>query len=495
MTSGGSASLASVQELETRFLKACVDALGADRFVTGAVDKQPYLTDWTGEFTGDAIAIARPRRTEEVAALVKLCVEYGVQIVPQSGRTGLAGGAIPIGSGPSLVISLERMNAIRSIDSSSRTAVVEAGVILEVLHDAVLKHDLVFPLTFGAKGSCMIGGALATNAGGSNVVKYGTTRELCLGIEAVLPDGSVINGMTGLRKDNTGLDLKDLLVGAEGTLGIITAAVLKLAPRPTARATGFLALGSLDEALDTLNAIQDRTGGAVEAYEYMPQPMLDAICRAFPQTSLPLTGDVGTGILFEVASTRPSDAEMMDEGGTRLESELLAELEAQMENGAVLDAVIASSERQRDDLWRMRESVLESIQHAGPYYTFDLSLPLGRVAEFVAKMDVAAKDLGFAPLVIGHLGDGNLHYALSAAEGVDFHDLSLDAAKAAAFDLLADLHGSFSAEHGIGQSKLGLMDGMKEPAQLAAMRRIKQALDPQNLMNPGKLIPGVEARP
>lgn len=463
--------------------------VGEAYVLTQSQDVAGYLTDWTGQYRATALAVVRPGSTKEVAELVKLCNARDIAVVPQGGRTGLCGGGVPVEGRPSVVVSLGRMNAVRSLNAAGRTVIVEAGVVLEKLHDAATQHDLVFPLMFGAKGSCTIGGNLATNAGGSNVVRYGNTRELCIGIETVMPDGSVINALTGLRKDNTGYDLKDLMIGAEGTLGIITAAVFKLFPAPCARSTAFLSIGKLDDAIVVLNRLQDHTGGGVEAFEYMPQPALDVICKVFPSIRQPLEGAVETGILVEVASSRPRDGEDLGDGSIRLQSEVMELLSELMEDGIVLDAMIAQSEQQRADLWRMRESILEAITEAGPAYHLDVSLPLEQTASFVEEMDVEMGLLGFQPLTVGHLGDGNLHYALAAAAGHDWDALPLEHAKELVFTKLNELNGSFSAEHGIGQSKLAVMTKLKEPEQLAVMREVKKALDPKNIMNPGKLIP------
>ncbi len=448
-----------------------------------------FLDDWTGVYRGDALAVVRPSSAEDVSEVVKICAAAGWAIVPQGGQTGLCGGGVPVAGRASIILSLSRMNAVRSIDLAGRTVIAEAGVVLETLHEKATEHGLVFPLMFCAKGSCTIGGNLATNAGGSNVVRYGNTRELCLGIEAVMPDGTIINALTGLRKDNTGYDLKNLLIGAEGTLGIITAAVFKLSAMPLTRTTGFLSLASLADAPRVLNAMQDRTGGGVEAYEYMPASATDVICQAFPDTRRPLDPPAETGLFFEVASNRKDDAELDEAGESHLQSLVFETLEGLMEDGAISDAMIAQSEQQRLDLWKMRESILEAITENGPAYHMDISLPLAAIADFVGAMDTTVESMGFRPLTVGHLGDGNLHYALSAAEGRDWNTLPLAEAKEEAFSLLSRLNGSFSAEHGIGQSKLDLMAKLKQPSQLAAMRAIKGALDPDGLMNPGKFIP------
>lgn len=465
--------------------------VGQAHVLTDSADTAAYLVDWTGQYRATALAVVRPATTAEVAALVKLCNTHNIAVVPQGGRTGLCGGGVPVAGRASIVVSLARMKAVRSIDIASRTLIAEAGVVLESLHDTALQNNLVFPLMFGARGSCTIGGNLSTNAGGSNVVRYGNTRELCLGIEAVMPDGSVINSLTGLRKDNTGYDLKDLLIGAEGTLGIITAAVFKLYPEPGARSTAFLAVDQLASAITVLNRLQDHTGGGVEAFEYMPQPAIDVICKVFPSTQYPLDGPVAHGILLEVASSRPGDTAASEDGSNHLESTVMELLTGLMEEGLILDAMMARSSQQRAGLWKMRESILEAITESGPAYHLDISLPLAAIAPFVETMDTEMAQLGFQPLTVGHLGDGNLHYALSAAEGQSWDALPLDTARDKVFALLSEMNGSFSAEHGIGQSKLSVMSQLKEPSQLAVMRSIKNALDPHDIMNPGKMLPPV----
>lgn len=470
------------------FVSACRAVVGGGYVLTDTDDIARYVTDWTGKFKGVALAVVRPATTEQVAGIVRLCGEAGVAVVPQGGNTGLCGGGVPAGGRDSIVLSLNRMNRIRSLDPASRTVIAEAGVVLENLHNAALEHGLIFPLMFGAKGSCTIGGNLSTNAGGSNVVRYGNTRELCLGLEAVLADGSIINGLTGLRKDNTGYDLKDLLIGAEGTLGIITAAVFRLYPERKVRATAFLSLASLSGALHTLNVVQDRLGGCVEAFEYMPQPAVDVICKHVAGVRPPVEGRVDTGILIEVASSRHDDAEQDSDGSTVLSNRLIAALSDLIEEGVVLDAVFASSEKQRVDLWKMRESILEAITADGPALHLDISLPLASVEPFMVAMDEKSAALGFRPLTVGHLGDGNLHYALATDDPARWNELPLEEMKTWALDLLARLNGSFSAEHGIGQSKALMLRERKEPAQIAAMKAIRQALDPQNIMNPGKML-------
>ena len=328
------------------FIDALRTIVDQAHVLTHSADVAGYVEDWTGLYRSSALAVVRPAATGEVAEVIRLCNAHKIAVVPQGGRTGLCGGGVPLAGQPSVILSLTRMNAIRSLDLEGRTVVAEAGVVLETLHEAARAQNLAFPLMFGAKGSCTIGGNLSTNAGGSNVVRYGNTRELCLGIEAVMPDGSVINALTGLRKDNTGYDLKNLLIGAEGTLGVITAGVFKLFPAPRACSTAFLSVGRLDDAVTVLNRLQDLTGGGVEAFEYMPQQAVDVICKVFPSIRQPLEGSVDCGVLVEITSSRPRDAEEMQDGGIRLEvgvAEILGELMEEDAKLQVLQRMAASS--------------------------------------------------------------------------------------------------------------------------------------------------------
>lgn len=476
-------------DAQSTFLSALRERLGSAQILTDRTDLARYGADWTGKYNTLPLAVVRPANTADVAQTVALCAQHEVPVVPQGGRTGLCGGGVPVDGRPSVILCLDRMNKIRTVDPSARTMTAEAGVILENAQARALEAGMIFPLTFGAQGSAMLGGALSTNAGGSNVVRYGTTRELCVGIEAVMPDGSIINALTGLRKDNTGYDLRDLLIGAEGTLGIITAAVFKLSPKPRVRVAAFLSLARLADAPEVLNRVQDQTGGGVVAFEYMPRAAIDVICREFPDIRPPLEEPSDHGVFVEVASTRRDDAQLEDDGSSRLGNQVLGLFGDLLEQGIVIDAMIAQSEAQRDQLWHMRESILEAITANGPAFHTDISLPLAQIASFVDTMDPAVRELGFQPLTVGHLGDGNLHYTLAAAKGRAWEDLSVTRAEELIFARLRELNGSFSAEHGIGQSKLDLMRKLKEPSQLDVMRDIKRALDPKNIMNPGKLVP------
>lgn len=442
----------------------------------------PYLTDWTGAYAGEADAVVRPASTSEVARVVVLAQKLRCPITVQSGNTSVSGGSVP-GVAGGIVLSLTRMKRIRAIDTAARTATVDAGVVLQTLQEAVGARGLDFPLMFGARGAALIGGALATNAGGSNVLRHGNARDLCLGIEAVLADGSVVHGLTGLRKDNSGYDLRHLLCGSEGTLGIITGAVLKLLPAPRVRATAFLSLSGLDASLDVLNAFQDATGGLVEAFEWLPGDMVRAILDHRPDLRTPLSDIAETGVLVELASTRADDADAT-EGGTRLDAILLQVLEDQMAAGHVLDGAIAASGQQRQAFWTLREAVLETLA-ANDFSHIDASLPLSEVPGFIAEAAPLATAAGLRPLLVGHLGDGNIHYAVVSQPGAA-PDLP------AFFDCLTDLllarRGSFSAEHGIGRSKTALLAARKDPGQMAAMRAVKAALDPNWVLNPGVLF-------
>ncbi|MEO0700604.1 MAG: FAD-binding oxidoreductase [Pseudomonadota bacterium] len=457
--------------------------IGADHVLTGDA-VAPYLTDWTGAYSGDALAVLRPGTPDEVARVVAAAQVRRLPITPQSGNTSVSGGSVP-GVRGGIVLSLARLNQIRAIDTVARTVTVDAGVVVQTLQEAVGAHGLDFPLMFGARGSALIGGTLATNAGGSNVLRYGNARDLCLGVEAVMADGSMVHGLTGLHKDNSGYDLRHLLCGSEGTLGIITGAVLKLVPTPRVRATAFLSLAGLEAALDVLHAFQDATGGLVEAFEWMPGEMVQAILDHRPDLRAPLGHVAETHVLVELASTRADDA-AATEGQTRLDGVLLEVLEAQMGAGRVLDGAVAASHQQRQDFWTLREAVLETLA-ANDFQHIDASLPLSEVPGFVAEARALVAKAGLRALLVGHLGDGNIHYAVVARAGEvpDFEGFF-----GRLTDLLLARRGSFSAEHGIGRSKAGLLAARKDPGQMAAMRSVKRALDPEGLLNPGVLFEG-----
>jgi FAD/FMN-containing dehydrogenase len=386
------------------------------------------------------------------------------------------------------MLSLERLNKIQKIKPQSRIAIVGAGVILSNLHSAVEEFDLVFPLTFGAKGSSMIGGVLSTNAGGSNVLKYGNTRTLCMGLEVVLPDGRILDLMSELHKDNTGYDLKDLIIGAEGTLGIITAAVLKLSPRPVAYTTAMIATSSLDKALKVLNLLQEETGGGVEAFEYMPKNYIETHLTKVPNSRPPFDKLYDVNIMLEIGSTIAGDSISPVTGKSVLTESIEEILSQLLTSGELLDAVIAQSESQRIEMWERREASAEITITNEPLIITDIAVPLEKISIFIEKMDVIIQqiDPGSRELTVAHLGDGNIHYAIYPTK---FDEILFDKLTNHLEGLTQELGGSFSAEHGIGLSKKKSMARRKDPVALEVMRSIKIALDPKNLMNPGKVLP------
>lgn len=458
--------------------------VGPANLLQGA-DAAGYAQDWTGKYRAAPLAVARPGTTGEVAALVRLAAEQGMPVVPVSGNTGLAGGTAADGA---LMISLARMNRIRDIRPAARIAIVEAGVILSALHEAAADHGLSFPLMFGARGSAMIGGNLSTNAGGSNVLRYGNTRALCLGLEVVLPSGQVMDLMSELHKDNSGYDLKDLFIGAEGTLGIITAAVLKLVPQPRAYATAMVALPRLDQALALLNRLQEATGGGVEAFEFMPRSYMERLAECRPDMRPPFDETHDVNILVEIGATAPRDATPSDDGSLPVVETLEQMLAEMLEAGEVLDAVVARSEAQRAEIWARREAAAEISLNPQPVVDSDIAVPLDQVATFLERMEARLPQVDpvARALTVAHLGDGNLHY--SVWPGQDDAAL-MDRIREAVEDVVAELGGSFSAEHGIGLSKKATMARRKDPVALGVMRQIKAALDPGNIMNPGKVLP------
>ncbi|MGJ8586750.1 MAG: FAD-binding oxidoreductase [Yoonia sp.] len=465
-------------------LDQIADAIGADRILTGA-DAAPYGKDWTGAYTSTPLAVLRPASTAEVSAILKIANATKTPVVPASGRTGLTGATL---AQDALMLSVERLNDIYDINVDGRTATVGAGMILSTLHDAAEAHDLIFPLTLGARGSAMIGGLLSTNAGGSNVVRYGSTRGLCLGLEVVMADGRVMNLMSALHKDNSGLDLRNLVIGAEGTLGIITAAVLKLRPKPQAYATAMVAVPSLSDALTLLYKLQDETGNGVEAFEYMPRSYIDKHRQLFPNVTGPFDEDYDVNIMIEVAATRTKDAIPNPDGSLPVVSALEETLGAMLEEGTVLDAIIAQNEAQRREIWKRREDAGEVAFFGGVFVNTDVAVPLDKVAAFEEMLTprIKAIDPDADEVIVAHLGDGNIHHtSYISRNDPDVMKALVEAVE----DVVQELGGSFSAEHGIGVSKLDTMKRRKDPVALDAMRAIKAALDPNNILNPGKVIP------
>ncbi len=459
-------------------------AVGAAQVLTGA-DMARHARDWLGKYQGAPVAVVRPGSTAEVAACVRVAAAHGVPVVPVGGNTGLVGGTMTTGG---VMVSLERMNRIRAVKRDARLVVAEAGVILSRLHDAAEAEGLYFPLWFGARGSAMLGGVLSTNAGGSNVLRYGSTRGLCLGLEVVLSDGRVLDLMGELHKDNSGYDLKQMFIGAEGTLGIITAAVMKLVPLPRAHATATLAARSVPDALVLLNRMQEATGGRVEAFEFMPRSYSERLREARPDLGLAFDHMPEVTILIEAATTVPAEAEPDATGEVPLVALLERVLAGMLEEGLVTDAVIARSEQQRRAMWARREAAAELCLGLGPIVDTDVCLPLDRVEAFLVQVlaRLEALDPGARSLTVAHLGDGNLHFTVfPTGDDAVLKDRVLELVE----DAVEELGGSFSAEHGVGLSKLPSMARRKDPVALEVMRAVKRALDPEGRMNPGKVIP------
>lgn len=460
------------------------DLLGPAHVLIGS-DCDRFARDWKGQHHGSPVAVIRPADTAQVSAALRIAARHGVPVVPVGGNTGITGATYTQGG---LMVSLERMNRIREIRTDARLAVVEAGVVLSRLHEAAEERGLYFPLWFGARGSAMIGGVLSTNAGGSNVLRFGSTRALCLGLEVVLADGRVLDLMSMLHKDNSGYDLKDLFIGAEGTLGIITAAVMKLVPAARAHATATLAARSLPDALTLLNRLQEASGGAVEAFEFMPAGYLERLRQVRPDLGLPFGHIPDVTILVELGATAPHMADAGTDGTTPLTALLEGTLAALMEEGLVTDAVLANSEAQRRAMWARREAAAEITYAVRPFIDTDIAVPLDRVADFLTGIEVRlpALDPGATTFSVAHLGDGNVHFTVfPTRDDPALEDRVIEAIE----DVVADLGGTFSAEHGVGTEKLSSMARRKNPVALDVMRAIKAALDPEGRMNPGKVIP------
>ena len=456
--------------------------VGEAYVLTRDEDTAPYNADWRGRYQGASLCVVRPGSTEEVAAVVRLCSEAGVAIVPQGGNTGLCGGATPTGQRPEVVVSLGRLKAIRAIDPDNNTLTVEAGCTLHDVQQAAESAGRFFPLSLASEGTATIGGNLSTNAGGVQVLRYGNTRDLVLGIEAVLPDGRLWNGLRGLRKDNTGYDLKHLFIGAEGTLGLITAVVLKLFPAPRVKVTAWVAVADPAAAVSLLGRLREHVGDRVTAFEIVGREALDLVLQHIPDSREPLAGQPCWQVLVELSDTLATD----------LAAPLEQVLADAMDAGLVLDAAIAGSESQAQALWGLRENVSEAQRIEGVSIKHDVAVPVARFAEFIARAD-ALLEQAFPRLRIvcfGHIGDGNLHYNQSkptAQDNAAFIAQS-DAVNRLVHDLVHELGGSISAEHGLGQLKRDEVLRYKSDVEMSLMRAVKQALDPKGLMNPGKVL-------
>lgn len=463
-------------------IRTLADLLGADQVLTSAADMSAYLADWRGRYRGAATCVVRPASTAAVAAVVRACAEAAMPIVPQGGNTGLCGAATPAGDGHAVVVSLTRLNRVRQIDTANNTMTVEAGCVLATLQAAAAQAGRLFPLSLAAEGSCQIGGNLSTNAGGVQVLRYGNARDLTLGLEVVLASGEIWDGLRGLRKDNTGYDLKHLFIGAEGTLGIITAAVLKLFPLPRANATAWLAIASPAAAVRLLADLQARFASTLTACELVSDVALGLVRQHIPGPHPALSASPWH-LLIELSAGG-------DEG--ELREALGALLAEALASGTISDAVLAQSGEQARRLWAMRENIGEAQRIDGLSIKHDVSVPISRIPEFVERADQALTEAfpGLRIVAFGHIGDGNLHYNQSqAAAGLNAAFLAAQpTVNRIVHDLVDELGGSISAEHGIGQLKRDELLRHKSPVEIEMMRAIKRVLDPQGLMNPGKVL-------
>ena len=459
-------------------------ALGPAACIDAPADIEPYLTDFRGLYHGAAPLVVCPSSTQEVATALAICHEHRVGVVPHGGNTSYCGGATPGVRGDQIVLSLRRLNRVRAVDADNFSLTVEAGCLLADVQAAAQAADRFFPLSLGSEGSCQIGGNLSTNAGGLNAVRYGVTRDLVLGLEVVLADGRILDGLTSLRKDNTGYDLRDLFIGAEGTLGVITAASLKLFPVPRTIETAFVAVPDLRAAVQLLGRLRAATGDLVTSFEFLPRIAVEFTTQHIPGVTAPLAGTHANYVLCEVSTARddPALRPLLEQG--------LADALAQ---GLVNDAVIAESIAQRQALWKLRESVPEAQRHEGASIKHDVSVPVASLPAFLERASAAVRAIVPAGRLVayGHVGDGNLHFNLSQPVGADPREFlaHTHALETAVYAIVREFRGSISAEHGIGQLKRAELAHHRSATDIAVMRAIKQALDPHGIMNPGKVLP------
>lgn len=456
------------------------EAAGPGGYVDDPSVIAPHLKEWRDRYVGATPALLRPASTEAVARIVGICHETGTALVPQGGNTGLVGGQIPSADGTEVLLSLGRMNTIRSVDASSGTLTAEAGCILDAVQKAADANDRLFPLSLASEGSATIGGLVSTNAGGTAVLAYGNMRDLVLGLEAVLPDGRIWHGLRALRKDNTGYDLKNLLVGAEGTLGVVTAAVLKLFPRPSDMATAFIGIASVQKAVRLLNRLQ-AAGLYITTFELIPRIGLDFVVRHVHGARNPLEGEFPWYVLLEVSLF-----------GSQGPGETQTQVAQAQEEGLLLDASFAASSTQRRAFWQLRDALSEAQKPEGGSIKHDVSVPVSSIPEFIETASRAVCDRvpGARPVPFGHMGDGNIHFNISQPVGADKAQFlgRIAEINMIVHDLVRDFHGSISAEHGLGQAKVDEILRYKSQAELDAMRAIKRALDPKGIMNPGKVV-------
>ena len=465
-------------------LLSALRTIVGEAYVLTEGDLTGYELDWRKRERGKALAVVRPASTEQVGAVVKACAAAGVSIVPQGGNTGMVVGSTPDASGTQVVLSLTRMNAVRTLDAANLTITVEAGCVLQTLQEVCEQAGFLFPLSLASEGSCTIGGNLGTNAGGTQVVRYGNTRELCLGLEVVTAQGEVWSGLTGLRKDNTGYDLRHLFIGSEGTLGVITAATMKLYPLPQSQLTALAAVPSLQAAVDLLGLAHRHLSAGLTGFEVMGQFALRLVVKHFPQQRVPFYESAPYCVVLENSDT---------ESDSHARSQLERLLEEALDKGCVTDAVVAESMAQARALWHIRESIPLAQAQEGLNIKHDISIAVSRIPEFVAQADAALEQAfpGVRLVNYGHLGDGNLHYNVQAPLGQDgetFLREQENAVNAVVYALVDAYKGSISAEHGIGSLKREKLEKHKSPVALGLMRSIKTALDPHNLFNPGRML-------
>lgn len=460
--------------------------VGAKGFTSASDDMAPWLTDWRGRYSGAALAMVSPANTQETAEIIRIANENAVAIVPQGGNSGMVGGATPDIGGQSVLLSLRRMNRIRTIAPEDQLVVCEAGVILQNLHEALAADGQRFPLTLGGKGSATVGGLVSTNAGGTQVLRHGTMRSLVTGIEAVLPDGSIFEGLAALKKDNRGYDLKQLFVGGEGTLGVVTAATLKTVPALVDRCVSWAAVDSTDAAYQLFRFLNKRTPQSLEGFEIIPETCLNSVLRHIPGTRSPLESSHRWHVLIEIVRDQPEaqDPKAVTEN-------LLAEA---MDQDLIEDATLAASEQQAEDFWKIRDSIAEAERANGPALQHDISVPVPGMARFIneASPVIEARFPGTKVAAFGHMGDGNVHFHVKAPAGVQAQEWMQDSATKITplvHDLVIAAGGSISAEHGIGQNKRAELQRLSSDARLSMLRAIKTAIDPKNIMNPGKLVP------
>ncbi len=464
-------------------IEAIKEVVGEKGVITNEADMKGFLIEWRDKYKGKSRAVILPKTTEEVSKVVKLCADTKTPIVPQGGNTSLVGGSIPFEAGEEIIISLKRMNNVRHEDTKGGTLTVEAGCILADLQNKAEELGYMFPLRIGSEGSCQIGGNISTNAGGVQVLHYGNTREQILGLEVVLPDGQIWDGLTNLRKNNTGYDLKHLFIGGEGTLGIVTAAVVKMYPRPKYQQLAMIAVPDPDAAVELLGLAREMSGDQVTAMEIIPRIAIDLVVKHVDGFSDPMPDRYNWQVLVELSSSASDNLH-----------ELMQEiLERGFEDEIILDAIVPASDSQQQKLWALREEISGAQKPEGGSIKHDISVPVADIPEFIRRADAALQDVipDFRPVTFGHIGDGNLHYNPLQPEGADKAEYlsKWESVNRVVHDIVHDMNGSISAEHGIGRMKKNEMARYKSSAELDLMRKIKSVIDPSNIMNPGKLLP------